>query len=98
MPPPPRASPFRSLNHPSPSLEVVDVYTPPCEKLNLATKELTKVLSDNELFRKHEYEMEGIDFWDLRDRGLGLLHVYGNYMSLEEKGIRSFDPPSEAQH
>jgi len=67
-------------------------------KLNLAKKELTKVLSDNELFRKHEYEMEGIDFWDLRDRGLGLLHVYGNYMSLEEKGIRSFVPPSEQQH
>ena len=65
-------------------------------KLNMQTTEVTRVLSDlpNYKFYKHQYEMEGIDFWDLSEQGLGVLHLYGNFMALEEKSIRSFSPPA----
>lgn len=40
------------------------------------------------------YEMEGLDFWDLRSRGLGMMHLFGNFMEFKEKSIHNYDPPS----
>ena len=46
----------------------------------------------------HPYEMEGITFMDLEHRGLGTLHVYGNFQSLrEEKSIHNFSPFTNTQ-
>jgi len=59
-------------------------------KLNLDTGALDKVVSDPYNF--HEYEMEGITFWDLRDRGLGVMHIFGNFMQVREKAIRNYTP------
>jgi len=59
-------------------------------KVNIATGELSFVLSD--LYDHHEYEMEGLDFWDLRDKNHGVMHMYGNFMQAIEKCIRSYDP------
>lgn len=59
-------------------------------KVNLSTLELQWVLDDK--YRNHEYEMEGLDFWDLRDRGLGVMHMYGNFMQLKEKAIHNYEP------
>lgn len=60
-------------------------------RLKIETGELTQVLSDLP-YKHHEYEMEGIDFWDLTASELGVMHIYGNFMS-EVKMIRSFVPP-----
>lgn len=60
-------------------------------KLNMQTNETSFVLSD-EPYDHHEMEMEGVTFWDLRSRGLGVMHLYGNFETLREKSIHSFDP------
>ncbi len=57
---------------------------------NLTSSELKLELSDE--MRNHAYEMEGLDFWDLTDKGLGVMHMYGNFMQLKEKSIRSYKP------
>jgi len=59
-------------------------------KVNIATGELSFVLSD--VYNHHEYEMEGLDFWDLREQKHGVMHMYGNFMQAVEKCIRSYDP------
>eukprot|EP00599_Poterioochromonas_sp_BG-1_P003664 CAMPEP_0173148778 /NCGR_PEP_ID=MMETSP1105-20130129/9930_1 /TAXON_ID=2985 /ORGANISM="Ochromonas sp., Strain BG-1" /LENGTH=196 /DNA_ID=CAMNT_0014063513 /DNA_START=207 /DNA_END=797 /DNA_ORIENTATION=+ len=60
-------------------------------KLNMQTNETSFVLSD-EPYDHHEMEMEGLTFWDLRSRGLGVMHMYGNFETLREKSIHSFNP------
>jgi hypothetical protein len=35
--------------------------------------------------------MEGITFWDLRDKGLGVMHLFGNFMQAKEKAIHNYD-------
>lgn len=59
-------------------------------KVNITTGELEFVLSD--VFPKHEYEMEGMDFWDLQSKGLGVMHMFGNFMQIREKSISSYKP------
>lgn len=59
-------------------------------KLNLQTGSLDKVLTDG--YPTHLYEMEGLTFWDLREKGLGVMHMYGNFMQVREKSVRSFSP------
>jgi hypothetical protein len=60
-------------------------------QMNLITKEINFVLSDLP-YKKHIYEMEGLTFWDLREKGLGVMHMYGNFETLLEKAIRSYTP------
>jgi hypothetical protein len=36
--------------------------------------------------------MEGLTFWDLRDQNLGVMHMFGNFMQLKEKCLRSYSP------
>lgn len=43
------------------------------------------------MYPNHEYEMEGLDFWDLTDRGLGVMHMYGNFMQVKEKAIHHYE-------
>ena len=68
-------------------------------RLDMKTLAISRVLSDlpDYRFYKHEYEMEGIDMTDLTGAGLGQLHLFGNFMALEKKSIRSFVPPSQQQ-
>lgn len=78
-------------------------------KLELKTGSLTLELSD--AYKKHDYEMEGITFWDLSNGNvvvgdsssgggsaldLGLLHIFGNFMSLREKSLRNYKPMSSS--
>lgn len=42
-------------------------------KLDRTQGQLTQVLSD--VYPNHEYEMEGLDFWDLTEKGLGMMHM-----------------------
>ena len=58
-------------------------------KIDMKTGSIEYVLSDS--YDHHQYEMEGIDFYDLREKGLGYMHLYGNFMSVE-KQIRNYDP------
>lgn len=37
-------------------------------------------------------QMEGLTFWDLTDKNLGVMHMSGNFMSVTEKSIRSYKP------
>ena len=60
-------------------------------KMNLQSGKVTFVLSDP-IFEKFAYEMEGIDFWDLREKGLGVMHVFGNFMTMREKSIKNYNP------
>jgi len=64
--------------------------------MDVASGVVSFVLSDPNRYYgrlyEHIYEMEGIDGWDLRSEGLGVLHVYGNFMEVKEKGIHSFEP------
>ena len=60
-------------------------------KMNLQSGKVTFILSDP-IFEKFAYEMEGIDFWDLRDKGLGVMHVFGNFMTMREKSIKNYNP------
>lgn len=52
------------------------------------------VLSDNQnyVIDNYYYEMEGLTFWDLTADGLGVMHVYGNFMNARKKAIHSFSP------
>ena len=59
-------------------------------KLELSTGIIKLELSDT--FKTHAYEMEGIDFWDLRGRGLGVMHIFGNFMQVREKALLNYDP------
>jgi len=59
-------------------------------RLELESGIINLELSDSYLF--HDYEMEGLDFWDLRDRGLGVMHMFGNFMQFREKSLRNYDP------
>jgi hypothetical protein len=59
-------------------------------QLNMQTNETSFVLSDE--YDHHEMEMEGLTFWDLRSRGLGVMHLYGNFETVREKGIHNFEP------
>lgn len=34
---------------------------------------VTEVLRD--AYPNHDYEMEGLDFWDLTEKGLGTMHM-----------------------
>ncbi len=63
--------------------------------MSLDTGDLTEVIQDVYPHRPYVYEMEGIDFFDLRDRpggSLGLLHLYGNFMEVKEKSIHNYSP------
>ena len=60
-------------------------------KMNLQSGKVTFVLSDP-IFEEFAYEMEGIDFWDLRDKGLGVMHVFGNFMTMRKKSVKNYDP------
>ena len=66
-------------------------------KLVLDTSELTLEVSDD--YNKHDYEMEGITFWDLEEEGLGTMHMFGNFMEVKEKSIHSysFSSPSPSR-
>ena len=57
-------------------------------KLNISSGELTLVLSDT--YRKHDYEMEGLDFWDLTPQGMGEMHMFGNFMQAKEKALHNY--------
>jgi hypothetical protein len=46
----------------------------------------------NDAYSHHKYEMEGITFMDLEDKGLGTMHLYGNFELLREKSIHNFSP------
>jgi hypothetical protein len=63
-------------------------------KVDVHSGDVSFVLSDDYEKRPHEYEMEGITFWDLRDHkpDFGVMHMFGNFMTVKEKGIRSFTP------
>ncbi len=60
-------------------------------KINITTGKVEFVFSDP-IFDKYAYEMEGMDFWDLKDKGLGVMHVFGNFMKVTEKSIKSYNP------
>lgn len=60
-------------------------------QMNLQTGDIQFVLSDMP-YENHIYEMEGLTFWDLRKKGLGVMHMYGNFMTVKEKGLRNFTP------
>lgn len=62
-------------------------------KIDLLSGDVTFILSDEyNTTVPHVYEMEGITFWDLRKHrpDLGVMHLFGNFMSIKEKSIRSF--------
>ena len=61
-------------------------------KIDLKSGDVSFVLSDDYENRPHEYEMEGITFWDLREHNpaFGVMHLFGNFMTVKEKGIRSY--------
>ena len=59
-------------------------------KMDINTGHIDFVLSDS--MNHHDYEMEGLTFWDLRKQGYGVMHMYGNFMTIREKGIRSYSP------
>lgn len=59
-------------------------------KIDMKSGTVSFVLSDS--YRNHEYEMEGLTFWDLSDDKLGVMHMYGNFMQAREKCIRSYSP------
>lgn len=61
-------------------------------KLNLQSLDISRVLSAYNGEKKWMWEMEGIDFWDLSDRGLGVMHMYGNYMGAF-KSVYNYNPP-----
>jgi hypothetical protein len=63
-------------------------------KIDVSTGDVSFVLSDDYEHRPHEYEMEDITFWDLRDHtpAFGVMHLYGNFMTVKEKGVRSYTP------
>lgn len=61
--------------------------------INLNTGDVQYILSDNYTHRPHsEYEMEGLTFWDLRQNqpNFGIMHMFGNFMTIKEKGIHSY--------
>ena len=60
-------------------------------KMNLQSGKVLFVLSDP-IFENFAYEMEGIDFWDLRHKGLGVMHVFGNFMTMRKKSVKNYDP------
>lgn len=59
-------------------------------RVDMSTGGINLELSDE--YEHHVYEMEGIDFWDLRSKGLGVLHMFGNFMQLREKCLRNYKP------
>jgi hypothetical protein len=59
--------------------------------MDITTGNFSLVLSDS-IYDKYDYEMEGLDFWDLSAKGLGTMHMFGNFMQVHEKGIDSYDP------
>lgn len=61
-------------------------------RLNLETLDISRVLSDVD-DKPWVYEMEGIDFWDKSASGLGIMHIYGNFMGAE-KTVHNFNPPA----
>jgi len=63
-------------------------------KFNIKTGDVEFVLSDNDnyVIDGYYYEMEGLTFWDLSEDGLGVMHMYGNFMNAREKAIHSFQP------
>ena len=61
-------------------------------RLNLDTLDIERVLSDVD-GKPWVYEMEGLDFWDLSQLGLGFMHLYGNFMG-KEKTLHNFMPPA----
>lgn len=64
-------------------------------RINVQSGEVEFILSD--LYNRSvypEYEMEGLDFWDLSNRGLGVMHMFGNFMEGREKAVHNYDPPS----
>ena len=62
---------------------------PYVHRVNIDTGDVEFVLEDNE-YAHHVYEAEGITFMDLEDRGLGTMHLFGNFQTLEEKSIHNF--------
>ena len=65
-------------------------------KLILSTGLIDVVLSDK--YNHHDYEMEGITFWNLEDIGYGTMHIFGNFMQLRKKAIHSYTPYSETNN
>ena len=62
-------------------------------KVDINTGVTTFVLSDD-TYKYHEYEMEGITFFEdteLQSSGFGVMMIYGNFMSLQ-KSLHTFSP------
>lgn len=62
-------------------------------KIDVNTGITSFVLSD-ELYKYHEYEMEGITFFEndeLQSNGYGVMMIYGNFMSIR-KSLHTFSP------
>ena len=57
-------------------------------RLVLETGLIDMAVSDK--YDHHDYEMEGITFWDLEGHGYGTMHIFGNFMQLREKSIHSY--------
>ena len=57
-------------------------------RLILKTGVIDVAVSDK--YKHHDYEMEGITFWNLEDNGYGTMHIFGNFMQLREKAIHSY--------
>ena len=57
-------------------------------KLNTTSGDLVLILSDS--YRKHDYEMEGLDFWDLSSLDMGQMHMFGNFMQAKEKALHNY--------
>ena len=60
-------------------------------RFDVVTGESEFILSDDYDKRRHEYEMEGLTFWDLGE-GVdgGQMHMFGNFMEVKEKSIHSY--------
>ena len=62
---------------------------PYVHRMNIDSGDVEFVLQDDQ-YAHHVYEAEGITFMDLERDGLGTMHVYGNFETLEEKSIHNF--------
>ena len=64
-------------------------------RIDINTGVTTFVLSDD-TYKFHEYEMEGITFFEneeLQNNGYGVMMIFGNFMSLQ-KSLHTFNPLS----
>lgn len=62
---------------------------PYVHRVDTDTGDVEFVLKDDE-YKHHVYEAEGITFMDLDGVGMGSLHIYGNFETIEEKSVHNF--------